>query len=170
MINQKQIWLYWREWREVKRILMNGSGARRSPRVLGQKVEPIVTGGVDDCAFDESARRHELHLRALGHDKSHKDFNNRELDLVLGEFRAISRPADLQSQLNALDGRKARLIFGIRRTAQKLRVSDKYIEGVIEQMTDRSAKLDQLNEDELENVRIALAKQVVRENKREVAA
>ena len=34
--------------------------------------------------------RHELHVRALGFDKSHLDFNNEDLDKVLAEFRKLS--------------------------------------------------------------------------------
>lgn len=45
------------------------------------------------------ADRHELHVQALGADKSSNDFSDSDLDRVLVVFRAISRPADLNAQV-----------------------------------------------------------------------
>ena len=59
------------------------------------------------------ANRHELHVRALGEDKSHKLFSNRDFDLVLAEFRAVSKPSDLAGQLRQLRQVKMRLIWKI---------------------------------------------------------
>jgi hypothetical protein len=59
------------------------------------------------------ANRHELHARALGQDKSHTLFSNDDFDRVLGVFRALSRPADLDSQLRQLRQVKTRLIWKI---------------------------------------------------------
>lgn len=59
------------------------------------------------------ADRHELHLRALGADKSHKTFTNLEFDKVLAEFRSLSRPADLAAQLRQLGQAKKRLLWKI---------------------------------------------------------
>jgi hypothetical protein len=53
--------------------------------------------GLEPKACD--AKRHELHKRALGHDKSSLDLTNAEFDSVLAVFSAISRPADLKTQL-----------------------------------------------------------------------
>ncbi|MDD2763449.1 MAG: hypothetical protein PHE83_05685 [Opitutaceae bacterium] len=53
--------------------------------------------GLEPKACD--AKRHELHKRALGRDKSSLDLTNSEFDAVLAVFSAISRPADLQTQL-----------------------------------------------------------------------
>ncbi len=61
--------------------------------------------------------RHELHVRALGFDKSHLDFNNEDLDKVLAEFRAISRPDDLAGQLRQRDQPRRRLLYRIRQLA-----------------------------------------------------
>lgn len=105
---------------------------------------------------EADAKRHELHIQAMGRDKSHYDFTNSDFDKVLGAFRAISKPADLISQLEALNGRTKRLIFGIRRTAAKMKVGEAYIAAISERQTGRKSDLEQLNEDELENVRIAL--------------
>lgn len=59
------------------------------------------------------ADRHELHLRALGTDKSHKAFSNLDLDKVLAQFRAVSRPEDLEAQLRQLNQAKRRLLWKI---------------------------------------------------------
>lgn len=62
---------------------------------------------------DPSVDRHDLHIAALGEDKSHKTFSNEEFDKVLGQMRAISRPTDLDGQLRQLNQRKTRLIWKI---------------------------------------------------------
>ena len=53
--------------------------------------------GLEPKACD--AKRHELHKRALRHDKSSLDLTNAEFDAVLAVFSSISRPADLKTQL-----------------------------------------------------------------------
>ena len=53
--------------------------------------------GLEPKACD--AKRHELHKRALCHDKSSLDLTNAEFDAVLAVFSSISRPADLKTQL-----------------------------------------------------------------------
>ncbi len=50
-------------------------------------------------SVDPSADRHALHTLALGTDKSSKEFTNADLDKVLGAFRAVTRPADLNAQV-----------------------------------------------------------------------
>jgi hypothetical protein len=62
---------------------------------------------------DPSIDRHELHIAALGEDKSHKHFTNEEFDKVLGQMRAISRPTDLAGQIRQLNQKKTRLIWKI---------------------------------------------------------
>ena len=70
----KQDTLYWREWGAVTRFCK--ANAQSAPD------------------------RHELHRRALaGRDPSHRDFSNADFDAVLGEFRAWSRPGDVNAQL-----------------------------------------------------------------------
>jgi len=59
------------------------------------------------------ANRHELHARALGLDKSHKAFSNADFDRVLAEFRAVSRPTDVDAQLRQLRQVRTRLIWKI---------------------------------------------------------
>lgn len=46
------------------------------------------------------ADRHDLHVQALGADKSSNDLGNADLDKVLAVFRAISRPSDLDGQVH----------------------------------------------------------------------
>ena len=71
--------------------------------------------------------RHELHRRALGQDKSSKDFNNDDLDAVLGVFRAISQPASLGSQLRQQRQPRARQEMSIE---QILRCLALYVDDV----------------------------------------
>ena len=61
--------------------------------------------------------RHELHVRALGYDRSHLDFTNEDLDKVLAEFRAISRSDDLAGQLRQQEQPRLRLLYRIRQLA-----------------------------------------------------
>lgn len=53
--------------------------------------------GLEPKACD--AKRHELHKKALGRDKSSLDLTNAEFDAVLAVFSGISRPMDLKTQL-----------------------------------------------------------------------
>lgn len=49
------------------------------------------------------ADRHDLHVQALGQDKSSNDLGNADLDKVLAVFRAISRPSDLDGQVQQVE-------------------------------------------------------------------
>ena len=57
--------------------------------------------------------RHVLHVKAIGHDKSHLDFSNEDFDLVLAEFRALSQPENLAAQLRQQDMPRRRLLYSI---------------------------------------------------------
>jgi hypothetical protein len=82
MITPRQNAFYWSLWSQAKRELMKG--------------RETWTGD------EENRRRHELHIRAIGRDKSHKDFTNRDLDLVLAEFKIVIDPSrERQSRVNA---------------------------------------------------------------------
>src|ERR1017187_9106865 len=63
--------------------------------------------------------RHDLHVKALGLDKSHLDFTNDDFDRVLAEFRAISQPDNLAAQLRQQDMPRRRLLYSIRRLADE---------------------------------------------------
>lgn len=57
--------------------------------------------GIDSKQVD--AKRHALHQRALGRDKSSKDFSSPELDKVIAVFRAVYDGGNLDAQLAQLD-------------------------------------------------------------------
>lgn len=68
-MSPKQTKLYWIEWKAVR------------------KIQP-------------HADRHLIHVLAFGCDKSSKDINTRgDFDKILSAFRAISRPANLHTQV-----------------------------------------------------------------------
>ena len=90
-MTSKQNSLYWREWGAVVRHCK----ASNLP----------------------APDRHDLHLAALGADKSHLAFTNEDFDLVLGQFRAWSRPADVGAQLRQMDQPRIRLKYAINRLA-----------------------------------------------------
>lgn len=92
----KQTQLYWRDWNAAKKA--------------GQLTDQD---------------RYELHFEALGEHKSSKDLTNEDLDRVLGAFRAISRPASLNSQLRAQAMPKTRYLY---RIAQQLQLLALFVE------------------------------------------
>jgi len=127
--------LYWRAWTAAKAVLMAG-------RETWTKAE-------------EEAERHALHVKALGEDKSHVDFTNDDFDDFLGACKAITEPDNLQAQLDFLEGRKKRLLFGIARAA-----APEYVAGIVERMSREgnlsASRLDMLDPDDLQKVRVAL--------------
>jgi hypothetical protein len=86
-MNPKQNTLYWREW----------GALTRACKAAGQAVPD----------------RHDLHVRALGSDKSHKSFTNAEFDKVLGVFRSYSQPAAVDQQLRQLGQPRARKLHKV---------------------------------------------------------
>ncbi|MEM8550700.1 MAG: hypothetical protein AAGF10_07910 [Verrucomicrobiota bacterium] len=65
--------------------------------------------------------RHAITIQALGYDKSHKEFSNKEWDLVFGLLRAKLNgqdvmPADAMAKAEE-EGERRRLIHGIRKAA-----------------------------------------------------
>lgn len=168
--------LYWREWSATKRALMSQIGRGGPGRSTWTK-------------FEENTRRHEITLKALGHDKSHVDFSNSEFDLVLAELRAISRPDDLNAQLRQTRGAHIRAQHLLDRLMRQLGVDRNYVQGVIDQMFPTRAPapdrprdrwqderdqpsrprrlLDQLTGPELQKVIIALRKQLKRQRQPE---
>ena len=93
-MTSKQIVLYWREW-----------------GTLGKR-----------CAAEgwTVPDRHELHVRALGRDKSMKLLTNREFDLVLGVFRSYSEAENLQAQVRQMRQPRTRLEHRIKIDQVKL--------------------------------------------------
>lgn len=99
--------------------------------------------------------RHAFHVEVFGEDKSHVDFTNDDFDAFLAACKAITEPGNLQAQLDALNGRKKRLLFGITRAA-----SPDYVAGIVARMRSegklKASRLDMLDPDDLEKVRIAI--------------
>jgi hypothetical protein len=88
-MNEKQIALYWREW----------GGA-----VTARKRDGL-----------QAPDRHEVHVQALGYDRSMKVLTNAEFDKVLGAFRAISQPENLGAQVRQVRMPRVRMIWKLER-------------------------------------------------------
>lgn len=95
--------------------------------------------------------RHELHIRALGQDKSHLDLTNEDFDRVLAEFRAISRPDDLAAQLRQQDMPRRRLLYTISQLAP-----EPYWRAIARDKFG-TADLDSLDLEQLRQLRLTLA-------------
>ena len=80
-MNAAQQALYFREWGKVR--------------------AHYIARGIDPKQADH--KRHELHVQALGCDKSSKSFTNADLDKVLAKFRAVYDGGNLDAQLAAID-------------------------------------------------------------------
>ncbi len=76
---------------------MTSAQYRKYLREWGPVRRTFRAQGLSSAACD--AKRHELHRKALGFDKSSLALSNSEFDAVLAVFSAISRPADLETQL-----------------------------------------------------------------------
>ncbi len=67
----------------------------------GRVRKHYLARGLDPKQAD--AKRHELHRKALGRDKSSKGFTNADLDKVIAVFRAEWDGGNLDAQLRQLD-------------------------------------------------------------------
>jgi len=105
-MNYEQIKKYRVEWALAKRIL---SG-------LGLSADEI------------EARRHELHVKALGTDKSSTLFTDKEMDAVLREFRAISKADDLTGQIELGDMGAQRKRHGIGQLLDAVGLGSEFVE------------------------------------------
>jgi hypothetical protein len=105
--------------------------------------------------------RHDLHVQALGKDKSHKDFSNKDFDAVLAVFRSISQPDDVNAQLRQIDGERRRCIYAIAQTG----FSDSYIRSLAIGKFATSAWRD-LPEDQLRQLKITLQNRARTRDKR----
>lgn len=103
-MNAAQTHLYFFEWGRVRKH--------------------YLAKGLDPKQADN--KRHELHKRALAHDKSSKDFTNAELDKVIAVFRAVYDGGNLDAQLAALDQPENRRAAMIKRCQAAAR---SFIEG-----------------------------------------
>jgi hypothetical protein len=91
MISTKQDHWYWREWGKVVRYCR-----------AHHQAEPD---------------RHAIHRGVCGEDRSHKDFDQEDFELVIADFLALSEPANLLSQLRLRDGARKRLLYRVQRLA-----------------------------------------------------
>jgi len=135
-MTEKQTKLYWREWAKTRRTL--------------------ISHGYHSSEVNE--QRRELTIQALGArvgtTASSKDLTNRQLDKVLGAFRAVSRPADLNAQLDAEDQPRRRAWFRLRQQAGKAKVDKPYLVSISKQMFGKH--IDDCDEDELKRIIVAL--------------
>lgn len=95
---------YWREWAACRRALI----------ALG------------NTAKEADALRHDLHYKALNKSKSSKLLTNVDLDKILATFRSYSRPSDLDTQLDAINQPRKRIIWSISR----LGLTDAYLDKI----------------------------------------
>jgi hypothetical protein len=145
MITDRQNAFYWRLWSQAKRELMCGRDTWTQ--------------------LEENNRRHELHVRAIGYDKSHYDLTNREFDKVIAELKGIINPSEARpSRINAQDMERRRLYFGLRSLMRRLRLPEEYVQAISRRMF-LGLEIGDLAVDELQKLIIAL-----REHERRQAA
>lgn len=103
-MNYQQIKKYRFEWARVKAVL--------------------AARGLSEAEME--AQRHELHMKALGEDKSSTLFTDKEMDTVLREFRAISSADDMtgQIELGGMDATRKRHGIGQLLTALEMGEAD----------------------------------------------
>jgi hypothetical protein len=133
--------------------------------------------GLSPTAADD--QRHELHIHAIGTDKSSLALTEREFDKILAVFRSISRSADLAPQIDAENQPLKRRRHVILTLCRQLGHDEGYAYGIAQGMArgddelrtgkkKRGARLpsgdlDELDAGGLDKVIIALRKQVARE-------
>lgn len=105
-MNFQQIKKYRFEWARVKAVL--------------------ATRGMSEAEME--AKRHELHVEALGADKSSTLFSDKEMDDVLGKFREISSADDMTGQIELGDMAASRKRHGVRLLLIALEKDDSYAE------------------------------------------
>lgn len=76
---------YWRLWDQIRRM-HKGKSSKELTEI-----------------------RHGLHVKALGMNKSHALFSNKDFDLVIGVFKAEYDAGDMSAQLYQMDQEKRRL-------------------------------------------------------------
>ena len=92
-MNAAQTNLYFFEWGQVRKFYRSK--------------------GIDAKQADN--KRHELHRRALGSDRSSKNFSNADLDKVIAVFRAVYDGGNLDAQLAQLDQPENRRLALVKR-------------------------------------------------------
>jgi hypothetical protein len=80
------------------------------------------------------AKRHEIHEQICGRDKSHKDFTDRETNLVIKKFRELS------GAVRVTDYERGCRIYVIRQICASIGKGESYAQGIADQM-DREGRL-----------------------------
>ena len=127
----KQESLYWRRWGRVRKVLIE----------LGEFSKE-----------DADAHRHDIHREALGADKSHKDFTNKDLDRVLDAFDAILVIQEGARAGDRSDQPVKRLIWSI----EHLGLPSDYIQAIARDQF-KTSDWRSLTEDELTRFRMTCA-------------
>lgn len=110
--------------------------------------------------------RHDLHIRALGSDKSSKAFTNSDLDKILAAFKALTEPASLDAQLRQAKQDRVRLLWKLQHYQAPLLAlylehpspltgAEAYIEAVAKDKFHRS--ISELTASQLEQLRNTIA-------------
>lgn len=105
-MNYDQIKKYRFEWARVKAVL--------------------AASGMGEA--DMETKRHELHVTAIGKDKSSTLFSDKEMDDVLREFRAISNAGDMKGQIELGEMDATRKRHGIRQLMKALEKTEDFAE------------------------------------------
>ncbi len=146
-MNEAQLRKYRVEWNKVRQVL-RADGV--SPK-------------------DADAKRHAIHIEALGSDKSSLDLTNREFDEVLKRFQAISQPANLRGQIDLEAMPESRKRFAISRLLAALGKDESHVEHLIESrraagrlvtvVGDAAASFETVGEADLQRVMLDLKRQ-----------
>ncbi len=86
---------------------MNAAQTRKYWWEWGRARAFFLGKGLTHDAAD--VKRHALHAKALGRDKSSKSFTNADLDKVIAAFRAVWDGGNLDAQLRQIDQPEERL-------------------------------------------------------------
>lgn len=144
MISKGQNDFYWRLWGAAKKAIMKRSGV---------------------SSAEAEKMRHELHAKALGKDKSHTEFSNRDFDLVKAVFLAESQPANMDAQIDQEKMDRTRRIWVIQQLTAALDENEPFVETILKNMNRELAlggpylRIDQLTFEQLEKLIIALKKE-----------
>ena len=108
--------LYWAEWRNAAKVLRETQGLDKD---------------------DLEAERLRLHQVATGAPCRSAEVldNNKHLDAVLGAFRAISSPGDMNAQLRQLNQQKTRIIWRIDHDLAEMGHDRNYLSGILRRMS-----------------------------------
>lgn len=137
---------YWRDWSQIRKMLIE----------MG-----------DFSKDDADAERKQIHIRALGCDKSSKDLTNKDLDKIFKAFKEYLVLIDgPKKSTGEPDGECKRLIWAITQTG----LEDPYLESIAKDQfgrTDwRNLSEDQLTKFRFTAVRASARRKAARESSR----